>query len=271
MIGFPHGDASATAKAAEAARAVADGADELDVVIAIGALKEGDHRAVYDDLRGVVHAADGKPVKVILETALLDEREKVVGCVLSKAAGAAFVKTSTGYAKGGATVEDIALMRRVVGPDGAGADHDGVAVGPHGVGVGPGGASLVVDTVAADTAFDPILQQLTDVGVYDPNLTDLADDTFDCTFAPLDFQCPAGELAEGVYEVAVGTWGSCTGVTAGYTFFVEGDATFLPVLDDTPFPFAEADFCSDAVDNDGNGDVDCGDAACAADPACIVP
>ncbi|MEZ4249135.1 MAG: deoxyribose-phosphate aldolase [Polyangiales bacterium] len=117
VIGFPHGDSNATAKAAEAARAVADGADELDVVIAIGALKEGDHRAVYDDLRGVVDAAEGKPVKVILETALLDEREKVVGCVLSKAAGAAFVKTSTGYAKGGATVEDIALMRRVVGPE----------------------------------------------------------------------------------------------------------------------------------------------------------
>lgn len=115
VIGFPHGDASASAKAGEAARAVRDGADELDAVIAIGALKDGDHRAVFEDLRGVVEAAEGRAVKVILETALLDEREKVIGCALSKAAGAAFVKTSTGYAKGGATVEDIALMRSVVG------------------------------------------------------------------------------------------------------------------------------------------------------------
>ncbi len=117
VVGFPHGDANAAAKAAEAARAVRDGADELDVVLAVGALKEGDHRAVLDDLRGVVDAAAGRPVKVILETALLDEREKVIGCSLAKAAGAAFVKTSTGYAKGGATVEDIALMRSVVGPE----------------------------------------------------------------------------------------------------------------------------------------------------------
>lgn len=117
VVGFPHGDANAAAKAAEAARAVRDGADELDVVLAVGALKEGEHRVVLDDLRGVVDAAAGRPVKVILETALLDEREKVIGCALAKAAGAAFVKTSTGYAKGGATVEDIALMRSVVGPN----------------------------------------------------------------------------------------------------------------------------------------------------------
>jgi deoxyribose-phosphate aldolase len=116
VIGFPHGDASPASKAFEAARAVREGADELDVVIAIGALKDGDHRTVANDLRGVVDAAAGRPVKVILETALLDEREKIIGCALAKAAGAAFVKTSTGYAKGGATVEDIALMRSVVGP-----------------------------------------------------------------------------------------------------------------------------------------------------------
>ncbi|MEM1418678.1 MAG: deoxyribose-phosphate aldolase [Myxococcota bacterium] len=117
VIGFPHGDASTAAKRAEAARAVQDGADELDVVIALGALADGDHRAVVEDLRAVVVAAAGRPVKVILETARLDERQTIVACALSQAAGAAFVKTATGFGGGGATVEDVALMRSVVGPD----------------------------------------------------------------------------------------------------------------------------------------------------------
>ena len=82
---------------------------------ALGPLREGDHAAVHADIAGVVAA--GAPVKVILETALLGEREKVVGCALAKAAGAAFVKTSTGFGGGGATVEDIELMRSVVGED----------------------------------------------------------------------------------------------------------------------------------------------------------
>ncbi|MBX3250812.1 MAG: deoxyribose-phosphate aldolase [Myxococcales bacterium] len=115
VVGFPHGNGSPAAKAAEAAQAVRDGADELDTVIQIGALKDGDHAKVYDDLRAVVDAAQGRIVKVILETALLDEREKIIGCALSKAAGAGFVKTSTGFAAGGATTEDIALFRSVVG------------------------------------------------------------------------------------------------------------------------------------------------------------
>ncbi|MEO0325200.1 MAG: deoxyribose-phosphate aldolase [Myxococcota bacterium] len=116
VVAFPHGDASTAAKRAEAARAVQDGADELDVVLALGSLRDGDHRAVVDDLRAVVAAAAERPVKVILETVRLDERQIVVACALSQAAGAAFVKTSTGYGGGGATVDDVALMRSVVGP-----------------------------------------------------------------------------------------------------------------------------------------------------------
>ena len=116
VVAFPHGDACTAAKRAEAARAVQDGADELDVVIALGALRDGDHRAVVEDLRAVVAAAAERSVKVILETARLDERQKIVACALSQAAGASFVKTSTGFGGGGATVEDVALMRSVVGP-----------------------------------------------------------------------------------------------------------------------------------------------------------
>ena len=87
------------------------------MVINIGWLKGGDYDAVLDDIRAVVEAAQGRPVKVILETSLLNREEKVAGSALSKAAGAAFVKTSTGFAGGGATAEDVALMRAVVGPD----------------------------------------------------------------------------------------------------------------------------------------------------------
>ena len=116
VVGFPHGDGSTAAKAAEAAAAAGDGADELDMVIALGPLKAGDYREVEQDVRAVVEASAGRLVKVILETCQLDERQKVVACALSVAAGAAYVKTSTGFGGGGATVEDIALMRSVVGP-----------------------------------------------------------------------------------------------------------------------------------------------------------
>ncbi|MAQ19447.1 MAG: deoxyribose-phosphate aldolase [Sandaracinus sp.] len=117
VVGFPHGDASTAAKAAEAAAATGDGADELDMVISLGALKAGAYREVEQDIRAVVEAASGRLVKVILETCELDEREKAVACALSVAAGAGYVKTSTGFGKGGATVEDIQLMRSVVGAD----------------------------------------------------------------------------------------------------------------------------------------------------------
>ena len=117
VVGFPLGAMATAAKAAETRQAIADGAQEIDMVIDIGALKGGDHDRVFDDIRAVVQAAQGRPVKVILETSLLQRDEKIVGCAISKAAGAAFVKTSTGFAGGGATVEDVRLMRAVVGPD----------------------------------------------------------------------------------------------------------------------------------------------------------
>ncbi len=117
VVGFPLGAMSTPAKAAETRQAIADGADEIDMVINIGWLKGGEHDAVFDDIHAVVEAAGSVPVKVILETSMLERDEKIVGSALSRAAGAAFVKTSTGFGGGGATVEDVALMRAVVGPD----------------------------------------------------------------------------------------------------------------------------------------------------------
>jgi deoxyribose-phosphate aldolase len=117
VVGFPLGAMTPTAKAFEAREAVRSGAREIDMVINIGALKSKDYQTVFDDICRVVTASRPWPVKVILETGGLSNDEKIVGCALSKAAGAAFVKTSTGFGPGGATVEDIALMRRIVGGD----------------------------------------------------------------------------------------------------------------------------------------------------------
>lgn len=117
VVGFPLGAATSRAKAAETREAIQNGAAEIDMVINLGLLKSGDHDGVYDDIRAVVDAAGGRPVKVILETHMLTREQKVAACALSKAAGAAFVKTSTGFSGGGATADDIALMRAVVGPD----------------------------------------------------------------------------------------------------------------------------------------------------------
>lgn len=119
VTGFPLGATSTEAKVAETAAALRSGAQEIDMVINIGALRSGDHDLVKSDIQEVVkisHAA-GAIVKVILETALLDDNQKVVACTLAKLAGADFVKTSTGFAKAGATAHDVALMRSVVGPD----------------------------------------------------------------------------------------------------------------------------------------------------------
>jgi deoxyribose-phosphate aldolase len=118
VIGFPLGAHLPDVKAYEAKRAVEQGAEEVDMVINIGALKSKDYALVEQDILGVVQAA-GKTtiVKVILETTLLTRDEKVMGCTLSKAAGAEYVKTSTGFAGGGATVEDVTLMRETVGPE----------------------------------------------------------------------------------------------------------------------------------------------------------
>lgn len=117
VVGFPLGAATSNAKAFEAKEAVRAGAGEIDMVINIGALKSKDYAVVLRDIEAVVEAARPAPVKVILETGGLTDEEKVEGCVLSKAAGAAFVKTSTGFGPGGATVKDIELMRRVVGAE----------------------------------------------------------------------------------------------------------------------------------------------------------
>ncbi|MBI3542679.1 MAG: deoxyribose-phosphate aldolase [Deltaproteobacteria bacterium] len=116
VVGFPLGAATTSAKAFEAREAIKSGAQEIDMVLNIGEMKSRNYAFVLGDIAAVVEASKPFPVKVILETALLDHEQKVISCALSKAAGAAFVKTSTGFSSGGATVEDIALMCRVVGP-----------------------------------------------------------------------------------------------------------------------------------------------------------
>ncbi len=117
VVGFPLGAATTQSKAFEAKEAIRSGAQEIDMVINIGALKSKDYRLVFTDIQTVVDASKPHKVKVIIETSQLTNEEKVIACALSKTAGAAFVKTSTGFAGGGATVEDIELMRRVVGTD----------------------------------------------------------------------------------------------------------------------------------------------------------
>ena len=117
VVGFPLGAASTASKAFEARESIRVGAQEIDMVLNVGALKSRDYALVLEDIRAVVEASKPYGVKVILETSSLNDDQKVIGCALSKAAGAAFVKTSTGFASGGATVEDIALMRRIVGPE----------------------------------------------------------------------------------------------------------------------------------------------------------
>lgn len=114
VIGFPLGAMSTAGKAAEATCAVADGADELDMVINVGWLLAGEDDAVREDIAAVVKAARGRCVKVILETCLLSDEQIVRACELSVAAGASFVKTSTGFSTGGATVHDVELMARTV-------------------------------------------------------------------------------------------------------------------------------------------------------------
>lgn len=117
VIGFPLGANTSFVKAAETRDAIANGAQEVDMVINIGALKDGDYDLISKDIKSVVDAAAGHAkVKVIIETCLLTEQEKIKACLLAKSMGADFVKTSTGMSTGGATVEDIALMRKTAGP-----------------------------------------------------------------------------------------------------------------------------------------------------------
>ena len=111
VVGFPHGSHTTATKSAEATELVDAGADEIDMVLNIGRLISGDDRYVEDDIRAVVEAADGRLVKVIFENAYLDEDQKIRACGLTAAAGAGFVKTSTGFAPSGATIDDLKLMR----------------------------------------------------------------------------------------------------------------------------------------------------------------
>lgn len=117
VIGFPLGANTSAVKAFETEDAIANGADEIDMVINVGALKAGNDALVLDDIKAVVDASGDKLVKVIIEACLLTDDEKVRACQLSKEAGADYVKTSTGFSTGGATVADVALMRKTVGPD----------------------------------------------------------------------------------------------------------------------------------------------------------
>lgn len=117
VIGFPLGANTSEIKAAEAKQAVEKGVSDVDMVINIGALKNEDYPTVLNDIKAVVDAVDGKAItKVIIETSLLNKTEKIRACELAKQAGADFVKTSTGFSTGGATLEDVKLMRATVGP-----------------------------------------------------------------------------------------------------------------------------------------------------------
>lgn len=116
VIGFPLGATSTYSKVEETKKAIEDGADEIDMVINISRLKEHDDSYTLNEIKEIKKACQGRTLKVIIETCLLSEEEKVRACLLAKEAGADFVKTSTGFSLGGATKEDIALMRKTVGP-----------------------------------------------------------------------------------------------------------------------------------------------------------
>ncbi|QKG77525.1 deoxyribose-phosphate aldolase [Streptococcus canis] len=117
VVGFPLGATTSATKVFETKDAIANGADEIDMVINIGLLKQGDDQAVENDMRAVVEASGDKLVKVIIEACLLTDEEKVRACQLAVKAGVDFVKTSTGFSTGGATISDVKLMRQTVGPD----------------------------------------------------------------------------------------------------------------------------------------------------------
>lgn len=117
VIGFPLGANTTTIKALETQQALADGANEIDMVINVGALKDKDYDYVENEIKALKLLAGKKVLKVIIEACLLTDEEKVKACELAKDAGADFVKTSTGFSKGGATVHDVELMRKTVGPE----------------------------------------------------------------------------------------------------------------------------------------------------------
>lgn len=117
VVGFPLGSVATEAKAFEAQIAIEDGADEIDMVINVGRLKDKDYDYILNDIKEVKKACVNKTLKVIIETCLLDDEEKIKACEISKEAGADFVKTSTGFSTAGAKKEDVALMRKTVGED----------------------------------------------------------------------------------------------------------------------------------------------------------
>jgi len=117
VVGFPLGATTSAVKAFETKEAIQNGADEIDMVINVGALKSGNADLVESDIRAVVEASGDKLVKVIIEACLLTDEEKVLACQLAQKAGADFVKTSTGFSTGGATLPDVKLMRQTVGSD----------------------------------------------------------------------------------------------------------------------------------------------------------
>ena len=157
VVGFPLGAMVTAAKAYEAKEAAQAGAHEIDMVINVGALKDGDYQVVLNDIYEVVQASAPAIVKVIIETCLLTDDEKIAACVLSKMAGAHFVKTSTGFSTGGATPEDVRLMRRVVGPEIGVKASGGVrnredAINVVNAGANRIGASSGIAIVTGDTA-----------------------------------------------------------------------------------------------------------------------
>ena len=160
VIGFPLGANTPELKAFETSDAIQNGANEIDMVINIGSLKSQNFDLVEKDIRAVVEAAKGTLVKVIIETCLLTDEEKVKACQIAQKAGAGFVKTSTGFSTGGATVEDVALMRKTVGPDmgvkasgGARSYEDALAfieAGATRIGASSGVASMEGDVADGD-------------------------------------------------------------------------------------------------------------------------
>lgn len=161
VVGFPLGSVTKEVKAFETGLAVKLGADEIDMVINVGALKDGFYDLVKEDIKAVVEAAAGKTVKVIIETCLLTDAEKVKACELAVEAGANFVKTSTGFSSGGATVEDVTLMKKTVGDkalvkaSGGVRDYDGamavIEAGANRIGASSG--VKIVNHQVADTDY----------------------------------------------------------------------------------------------------------------------
>jgi len=159
VIGFPLGANTATIKAAETQDALLNGATEMDMVINIGALKSGEYQRVREDIEGVVSAADGKIVKVIIETALLSDEEKIKACRLAQEAGAHFVKTSTGFSTSGAKESDVQLMRQTVGKSMGVKAAGGIrtfrdAIGMIAAGASRIGASATLKIVQGQTGQD---------------------------------------------------------------------------------------------------------------------